>query len=331
MLNRNMANSKTQIVGLGEDKDNTLMGTSPVEEDAATQSPRSTANSFNTSSVETPWSTCKSRESRDLHLSADEDDDSSSADDDASECCSQDDDYYAFLREFAGSYDAAGDGEEEEEDDESELGSQGGDAGLGLDAGSGQKGENSPVRKRSVSLHDAGSMLASKSSPSGRDDTLGSGKTESPEDSDAASDTDDEELPYDPQQTRGNPGDGSSTSSLAIPGSEEYPSPLEDDYDVVKATQDYAMKRSGDRRQQWCEDMQEAIRLKKMQAHSLSKTTTNPKADPKLRAHYSRVRFELIMQAKALEARFKQVIGDRRVSSERFQDPLFYSCSGTVR
>merc|ERR1719350_2198337 len=92
------------------------------EEETAALTHRSTANSFNTSSVETPWSGIASGTSRDSRISVDADS-HSCTDVDASSCQDEHDDYYEFLHEFAGSFDAGN----EEDDLESEPGSQDGD------------------------------------------------------------------------------------------------------------------------------------------------------------------------------------------------------------
>lgn len=328
-----MAQSKIQNLSLIVSIDHTLSVASTSDEDAATQSPRSTANSFNASSTETPWSSFKSGESQDSRVTAD-DDGISCTDEDASTCHEQQDDYYAFLREFAGSFDAS----DEEEGQESETGSQDGDID-GEQEEEGIRETQRHMRKRSrvLSSAEADSLEAASSfsgSPCPRDGAkhleLGGGSAEEEEDddhSDAGSESEDE-TPVDTQQHLGEEPREASSSHVIPSG--EYPSPDEDDYDVVKAVREYAVQRPGNRMQQWCEDMQSAIRLRRMQASSLTAPAMNPQVDPKVRAHYARMRFELLMQAKALEARFLQVVGGSGPPGTPSQHPLLCS-RGVVR
>jgi len=75
-----------------------------------------------------------------------------------------------------------------------------------------------------------------------------------------------------------------------------------DNYDVMLAVRNYAQQRLGDRAQQMREDVVEALRLKKAQARRLARPAGNPRSAPQIRAHYARIRHELLLQARGLEA-----------------------------
>lgn len=301
-----------------------LSSASALEAETATQSPRSTANSFNASSVETPWSGCKSGTSRDSRVAADDDSESCSDDEAASAGQGEHDDYYGFLRELAGSFDK--DDGSEEEDLESEPGCLAGDRHEKHEEATREVTPH--LRKRSSAFSSdsdkVDSVVTSKPPASSHGPRVGRhretssiSKTSSFDDSDT-SDSEHDMLD-DAKHLQDTPRDESSGTGKS---SGEYPSPEDDDYDVVKAVQQYASQRPGNRMQHWCEDMQAAIRLRRMQAYPLGLAAKKADADPKVRAHYARMRIELLMQAKALESRFLQVVrpaGDARVPGARLE------------
>eukprot|EP00931_Biecheleriopsis_adriatica_P086197 TRINITY_DN6090_c0_g1_i1.p1 TRINITY_DN6090_c0_g1~~TRINITY_DN6090_c0_g1_i1.p1 ORF type:complete len:367 (-),score=59.34 TRINITY_DN6090_c0_g1_i1:77-1024(-) len=77
--------------------------------------------------------------------------------------------------------------------------------------------------------------------------------------------------------------------------------PVIDDYDVVKAVEQFASHRFGDAREQQREDLRAAIKLKYSQAKQLLGSAQNPHTTPQLRAHYSKVRQEILAEASSLE------------------------------
>jgi len=150
------------------------------------------------------------------------------------------DEYYAFLRDFAGSYDAGG--EEEEEEDE--------------------QGD-----------HDSASSAS--------------------EEEDPLSEEEDETAAF---------------ARLARVH-------VDDGYDVVDAVRHYAQQRAGSCRQQHCEDLKAALRLRWMQAHKLGTSAATQQSEPQVRAHYKRIRINLLMEAKAIEHRLVRSMGMPRVAS----------------
>jgi len=252
------------------------------EEDVATQSPRSTAMS---SSVETPWSSCKSCTSRGSRGIEDEDSDSS-REDESSEHQEEHEDYYDFLRDFAGSFDNSN----EEEDLESEPGSQDGE-GEEQQEEAPREVQSHPRKRHCVPSEDEADCLLASSTPAVSKVSMEGGHRE-------ISIISCEEDDFDDSDVEVECGGGMPCG--------EYPSPFGEEYDVVKAVQHYASQRSGSRLQQWCEDMQSAVRLKRSQAYSLASVSKNLETDLKVRRHYATMRVELLTQVKVLEIRLFQ-------------------------
>lgn len=292
---KQMAISKVQtLMGLSDPTSSGLHA--HLEEETATQSPRSSANSCYTSSVETPWSCSRATLEDDCSSCADEDETGSKTD--------QHDDYYSFLREFAGSYDGSLDQCESDRSD--------------LDEDGGQEEENNRGSwSRSSSRSGPQQQRPPPVTPKSEDGVhrkISNGSVEIIEvdNDDAFSDSDDEG----PDRQ-----DNFEDALDRRRNSVDYPAPSEDDYDVVKAIQQYAQQRTGSRMQQWQEDVQEAIRLRNVQAYSLYAPIMNARGNPKVRSHYARVRMELLMQAKAMEARLAQVIAHTRVPGTSLPEP----------
>lgn len=281
------SNSKVQALVLAG------MGPRPAytseEEDVATQSPRSTANS---SSVETPGSSCKSGTSRGSRGIEDEDSDSS-REDEASEPEVEHEDYYAFLRDFAGSFD-------EEGDVESEPGSQDGDGDEQQEEASREVQSHPRIRHCAPSEDEVDCLLAS-STPAGSKVPVEGGRREISIISCEEDDFDDSDI----EEMEGGGGSSTARPALGLPCG-EYPSPFGEEYDVVKAVQHYASQRAGSRLQQWCEDMHIAVRLKRSQAYCLGLVSKKLETDPKVRRHYAHMRVELLTQVKVLEIRLFQ-------------------------
>lgn len=76
--------------------------------------------------------------------------------------------------------------------------------------------------------------------------------------------------------------------------------PVEDDYDVVKAVADYAAKESGDPTSLKGDRLRADMELKMAQARSLLGPANNPQIPEKTRAHYAKVRMEILGEAEAL-------------------------------
>lgn len=261
------------------------------------------------SSVETPWSSCKSGTSRGSRGIEDEDSDSS-REDDASEHQDEHEDYYAFLRDFAGSFDNIN----EEEDLESEPGSQDG-GGDEQQEEAYREVQTQPREKklRAPSEDELDCSLTSSPTTVSKVSTeidhrkisIISCEDDDFDDSDVDSDSEVDGMSWKKRHSfQDTPGDASSSQGSMPCG--EYPSPFGEEYDVVKAIQHYASQRTGSRLQQWCEDMHAAVRLKRSQAYHLGLVAKKLETDPKVRGHYARMRVELLTQVKILEMRLFQ-------------------------
>lgn len=282
----NMKMQDTQV------KDKALSDASgSISEDAATQTPRSVSESCGFFSTETPRSNAKSDESE-----SDAESDSAPNDDE--------DAYRAFLRELAGSFEATG------EDDDSEQGSEDGcstDGEEEEDAPSlfrkGGEGEHScgdapAVVARRIGgdrgptvFHEDGAETQKKgqhaqwklSGSARRDSAVSVLSTASGGES---TETDDDGI------QRG--------GWLLTPMHDNRP-PVEDDYNVIQALQEFAQGRPGTLLEQRREDLQAEIQLKAAQAQSLAQPANNPSSSPHVRAHYARVRADLDSLREALE------------------------------
>jgi len=76
--------------------------------------------------------------------------------------------------------------------------------------------------------------------------------------------------------------------------------PVEDDYDVVQAVADFASKQSGDPLLFERECLQLDIRSKEAQVRSLWGPANNPQIAEKTRAHYAKVRLEILGEVESL-------------------------------
>lgn len=76
--------------------------------------------------------------------------------------------------------------------------------------------------------------------------------------------------------------------------------PVEDDYDVVQAVADFASKQSGDPLLIKRESLQQEIRSKEAQVRSLWGPANNPQIVEKTRAHYAKVRLEILGEVESL-------------------------------
>mmetsp|Transcript_3001 Transcript_3001/g.10010 ORF Transcript_3001/g.10010 Transcript_3001/m.10010 type:complete len:342 (-) Transcript_3001:135-1160(-) len=254
------------------------------EEETATQTPRSTSDSFNESSIETPRSSAKSGDTEEEY-------------DDGS--C-QEDEYYAFLRELAGSF--------EQEDSGSEGGS---DAWAGPEEEDEESGPPTPLRDPPLELGSSGLVAAEcgrstpRLSPACGQACQGGGGHGAG--SPAVRGTLEEG-----GRRRLSSRRGGSRSREASPSSYDerccVPSPnldrrgpVQDDYDVVQAVQEFAANRRSSRLEQQKEDLQALILQKTRQAQSLSGVASSPHVGLSLREHYSHVREELLQEAQQLE------------------------------
>lgn len=291
-----------QILETQMEKRAALLSTS--EEETATQTPRSTLKSCDDSASSTM---CKSK-SGDSMAS---DDDCEDEDDDDEYDRGQaegDDEYYAFLREMAGSFQA-----DDDEDSESESGSE--------EEAEDEEEAQPTVTGRSSAAPSGG--LVSTPTPAacgcartGGRGTKGSEQEKHETEQDAAAleehgDVGTAKLGGQPCPLRVRAGSmagsappkasGRSANWCPIPERDNRP-PVEDDYDVVQATREYSLQRPGDKAQQHREDLCELIEVKRVQAQMLLKPAGSPHSSPDIRAHYARVRAELLAQANALES-----------------------------
>jgi hypothetical protein len=77
--------------------------------------------------------------------------------------------------------------------------------------------------------------------------------------------------------------------------------PVEDDYDVIQAIQEFAASRQGDAATQRREDLLSTMTLKHMQASQLLVSITNRYTQPKLKEHYQHVREQLLEEARQIQ------------------------------
>lgn len=269
-----------------------------ISEDAATQTPRSVSESVGGFSV-TPRSHAKSdaTESDDESKTAPLDDESA---------------YKAFLRELAGSFEQTG------EDDDSEFSSEDGD--------SEDEEEESP------SLFQKGSEGGQSEAPTAIVRRIGDhrGPTQ------ASLESRQTRQHATPKKLSGSARGGSVDSVLSTAsGGESIESdndliqqgdffltprhdnrgPVEDDYDVFQALQDFAQGRPGSWLEQRREDLRTCIELKEAQAQSLMGPANNPHLSPEVRAHYARVRADLDSRREALELELAALDKEATLSS----------------
>jgi len=228
-------------------------------------------------------------------------------------------DYYAFLREMAGSFEAT------REEDESDVGSE---------AGSSDEDEDDQAvgRKRSSTLSSVddapGNSLQASSPPFvGRGRAQGAGSPEEEEFAKANGGLAGQCMPAQPSS--GYPANNTSRFGGprqermgAFPATPAAPSkeveqhvlrassdsrgPVVDDYDVVKAVNEFAKQRSSlSRLERQREDISDAIKLRRDQAENLMAVSRKTITDPDLRSHYVRIRAELLAEARAFEDQLK--------------------------
>lgn len=247
-----------------EFEDTALSSACKSKEDSAAQTPRSVSTSDGESSTPTPRSPAKS----DSRESDDESDGAA-----LGESSHQEDEYAAFLRELAGSFEATTDDESEteseysctEEDEEESL----------LDnSGSPAKPSVSEQKLQHVQLQHS-RILRRSSADSVLSTTSGAESV----------DVDDRK---------------DSSDSVLTPR-RDFREPVEDDYDVVQATLEFARTRPGTWLEKRREDLRAEIQLKEAQARNLLGLASKPGSDPNTLAHYARVRADLLREVKALE------------------------------
>jgi hypothetical protein len=302
-----------------------------VSEDNLTQTPRSHLNSDGcTYGDQSP----NSNSPLGSHLGSkcedefDADQESLSDDDDEGQDAYHDqDEYDAFLREMAGSFEATN-----EDDEDSEVGSD--------SAGSSDEDEGDKLvgRKRSSwSYDDPADDLTTSPRFVGRGRALGAGSPEEEEQMKASGSKAEQCTSAQPQRGGypanmtariGEPRQGllqavglqavcgrrvsmppptrSDTNQGATPSraSLDRRAPVVDDYDVVKATVEFAEQR-GQSVERQREDLVEAIKLRSNQATNLAAPSRKQHRDPELRSHYARVRSELLTEVRALEEQLK--------------------------
>lgn len=83
--------------------------------------------------------------------------------------------------------------------------------------------------------------------------------------------------------------------------------PVEDDYDVVQAIENFASQRLGDPREFHKEDIRSSIDQKTAQAKQLLISMKNSYTKPELRAHYARVHGELLAEVTSLREKLDDV------------------------
>eukprot|EP00425_Heterocapsa_triquetra_P002416 CAMPEP_0195058246 /NCGR_PEP_ID=MMETSP0448-20130528/6191_1 /TAXON_ID=66468 /ORGANISM="Heterocapsa triquestra, Strain CCMP 448" /LENGTH=191 /DNA_ID=CAMNT_0040088385 /DNA_START=98 /DNA_END=670 /DNA_ORIENTATION=+ len=132
-----MCDINIDLQNMAQGKREALLSASISEEETATQTPRSALNSYNDSAVETPRSAIKSGDFS--PYDGEDDDDGDDAEYDGGEG-----DYYAFLRDFAGSFEA----QSEDGDSESESGSE--------DGATDEEEEDEPSGTKGTSVASAG-------------------------------------------------------------------------------------------------------------------------------------------------------------------------------
>lgn len=313
------------------------------EEDTLTQTPRSQFpsgdgttygdQSPNSSSAPGSRSGSKSEVSDDEDYEDDEGQDTYHEEDH--------DEYYDFLREMAGSFEAT---REESEDDESEVGSD--------SEGSSDEDEDGQAvgRKRSSSLSaddipDNGLLASPQFVDHGQAHRTGNPKEECMKASASVAGRCAPVQPtmggYPANKTAGlcGPRQGHQWPSPApnsvspIGADMDVPRkrvvistlcratldtrpPVVDDYDVVKATAEYAAQRAPlSRFERQREELLEAIQLRTDQAAKLLAPARKQKLDPELRSHYVHIRSELLKEARALEEQLKVLVEAQQQSS----------------
>lgn len=277
-------------------KEQELLCGSLSEEETATQTPRSTSDSYNESSLETPRSSSKSGDADDTY------DDSY-----------QEDEYYAFLREMAGSF------VQEQDDSGSEGGSEDG-------AGSEDEDEEcEPTVRRKLTLElgpsgpdaaaDTGLALPLLPPACGQARRGGDSREVAGGLADEACLREESGSRSSPSNRRGSSSREASPSSYdercrVPPPCRDNRPPVEDDYDVVQAVSEFNARRPGSRLQQRREDLEMYIRDKKWQASRLLGVASSPSVGLELREHYSRVSNELMEEATKLELQLAALVED---------------------
>jgi len=277
------------------------------EEETATPTPR-TSDSYNESSSETLRSNSNSEDDGPPEL----------------------DEYYAFLKELAGSF-------AEDQDSESELSSE---EGAGTEEEDDEcEPASSPVRQDNESSSSPLVPPAPGQGGRGQGSSSSLGKAEQGKEPDSrwsgnkrsSASRSAEQVGWEQQPT---PSAASGSrqlpsfigkSNAAAPSQDEnckvrtpcrdHRSPVEDDYDIVQAVHDFAAGRSGSRLQQQREDLQTSIRQRLTQARNLLGVASSPHVGLCLRQHYSRVRDELLEEARDFEAKL-DALGEEEASKE---------------
>lgn len=284
----------------------------------ANKTPRSRLNSDGTTACDnqSPGSTSPPGSRSDSKCAEDEDDllehdqpsESEEEDDDDNKSGYREDEYYAFLREMAGSFEAT-----REDDDESEVGSD--------SSGSSDEDEEDQAvgRKRSSSFSDDDysdtGLAAASLKFEGRGRALGAGSPEE-ECMKARASLAGQCVPVQPSRG-GYPANMAASSGgprqqpWPLPAAVQTPpvprppvvdtrGPVEDDYDVISATAEYAEQFPLSHSDRQREDLREAIRLRTDQAEKLLATASKKQLSSELRSHYGSVRAELLVEACSL-------------------------------
>lgn len=294
-----------------------LRNTSISEDTSTTQTPRSASrdddvDSESVSALESPWSGDELPKStsvegvqeadvvqtqKDNHgvVSDEEEIDES---DDEEEHRGQAE-YYDFLREFAGSFEAASEDEEESESERD----------IDENASDDEESESSSPWSRS--------RRRGCRCPAPEDGDVEAVDCKSrlrppPVDQNPGAEEIAVATPSSPSTLRGNPPEDIATDARI-----DRRGPVKDDYDVGKATQHYAMLHPGDWVRRQRETMQEAIRMREVQAKRLSGLARSPHLKSKLAGHYGRVSMELLREAQILE--YKLSTFDKACEARRDQ------------
>lgn len=311
------------------------------KEETATQTPRSASiESLTESANETPRGSEKSEghdEADDHEQDADDDDDK---DDDGDSSSPQQEEYYAFLRELAGSFEAAGDdaeeseegsdeGSEDDAEDEEVVGpvqkpAQPGPAPLvhgkqserpttaHTSMAAAKIGQTSPALEEKDKFNKGNTSpgAITKGDAAGakgwrplglRHPSTSSTESVSSGDEESESETEDEQEDGTNDVPEADRSKDGKRCKVPTP-SHDLRGPLMDDYDVIQATKQFASARCGTAIEQQKEDLQSAIDQKLSQALHLLRPSQCEHTKQDLRNHYAHVRAELLREVQTLQA-----------------------------
>mmetsp|Transcript_50060 Transcript_50060/g.140372 ORF Transcript_50060/g.140372 Transcript_50060/m.140372 type:complete len:320 (-) Transcript_50060:155-1114(-) len=255
-------------------------------EETATQTPRSALN-YVDSTPDSPRSEPKSIED---HQPDEEDE----GDEDNEE---YHDEYYSFLRDLAGSFEATGEEEDSEDENSGEE-----DAGGEEEAVNQVAAEPCSRPPGSTETSSSASLNALAPRPQPVGDTAFA-------DSGSEDDNEDVSTSWSSSRRRGCPEQRTqekscrSCSPCESRASRDRRGPVQDNYDVSKAVQHYAMANPCNLVRRQRDMMQEAIRMKSAQARHLAGAVNNKITALKVRRHYECVRCELLREVQVIEAR----------------------------